>query len=717
MQPAYLSGRPPGRQVTTLLSQRRRRLTRRAFVWFTYLGLFLVTLNFVGNWLNVPQVYAAPIVILKGAPSKPHRIGPTTGAASQTRGPTPITPGSKAPGIPQTIAHTPPMPMKAGSLPLQAEQASSFLGSDGRLELRIPAGAITAQDLAQAGGAITLHVTQIAPASGSNAGGSGEISLGSYLIQLVDAHGNVLSHGLHKPVVALYHLEPKELGLDLAHARLVLNSSPSAGALAMKGVVQPAAGKTLVSTLGTPQAMATSLDTSAKTLTSSMLASSPSTSMSWDSDSPVSTFGKPDPTSVNLSSGSLSYSLPIDIPAGPGGLTPPVNLSYSSESVNGQHNASAAAGWVGEGWSLSMGQVSWSEHNVLAGCTNCSGPEWENEWNLSDAYGTSSQLIPPNINVSTFYDDTPNYYCATGNSAAYPCPILWHTATESHDKIWAYMGPLNINQGMNPPCFRVWLPNGIMEEFGCTLDSLQYYLEAGVGALISSWNLDMITDPQGNQIHFTYQQDVQSWTSPVTGHTFTYARDEQLSSISYDSPGCRNAQSMCTGSSWAPLVQISFNASHMPSILTGTAPTGCNTGASLRCDDPLDLTSSGGVAASMLQSTFVLNSIQVQVRASGTDSWNTLRTYKLGYEQSGPTTITDQASSLKRSIAGMLDLTQITEIGSDGAMALPTVNLAYISLTNYYEDAFDHPTPTTNCGPSWNTGSGSGAVPCGARAM
>src|SRR5579885_3306275 len=94
MLPAHLPGRPAGKQTTTLLPQERRRLPRRAFVWFTYLSLFLVTLNFVGSWLDVPQAYAAPTITLKGAPSKPNHISPTAGTASRTRSPAPITPGS-----------------------------------------------------------------------------------------------------------------------------------------------------------------------------------------------------------------------------------------------------------------------------------------------------------------------------------------------------------------------------------------------------------------------------------------------------------------------------------------------------------------------------------------------------------------------------------------------------------------------------------------------
>lgn len=618
--------------------------------------------------------------------------------------------GSQPIHEPQTIQRDFQMPMQPGSVALSATKAARFIGSDGRLELLIPAGAVTAQDIVAAGGTITLKVTQIAPASGSNAGS--DLSLGAYLLQLVDAKGNLLSHGLHKAITARFHLHTNERGLGLSHAYVVFNGVLSAGTTKLKGVVQPAANKALASTMGTLQHQNSTLDSKALTLTVTPLIGTPSTSLSWNSDAPISTFGKPDPFSTDLSSGGLTDSEPVSVPAGPGGLTPPVNLSYSSESVNEQHSYSSAAGWVGEGWNLSMGEITWNQHNVVAGCTpqpSC-GTNWQNQWSLNDPYGTSSELIPPNFETSTYYDASSNIYCALANPTQ-TCPILWHTANESHAKIYAYLGPITIpSETINPVCWRVWLPNGIMEEFGCSSDSLQYFYVPGGHAEVSGWFLDLITDPQGNQIHITYQRDMASWKDPSTGTTYSYPRDIEMQSIQYDSPGCLNAQTMCTGSSWAPQMQVVFNASHAPTTLTGTAPTGCNTGSNLRCDDPTDLSSSGGTAAPLVQGTYVLNNVQVQVRSSGTGIWNTLSTYKLGYEQSGPTQITDPASGMKASVAGMLDLTQFQQVGSDGSTSLPKVTFSYTSETNYYEDTWFKPNPSTNCGPSWNTGNGSGCL-------
>ena len=80
----------------------------------------------------------------------------------------------------------------------------------------------------------------------------------------------------------------------------------------------------------------------------------------------------------------------------------------------------------------SLGAITWAEHNVTADCIATCGSTWEDSWQLSDPYGTAAELIPPNINVSTYWDDTPNNYCGAdgnaNNATSYPCPIQWQTA-------------------------------------------------------------------------------------------------------------------------------------------------------------------------------------------------------------------------------------------------------------------------------------------------
>jgi YD repeat-containing protein len=886
---------------------------RRSLVVLLTLSTILLGPN--GLLTNLPVVHAqTPLTASKG---KPNRFNPSQDAQSIIH----LPPGGHAdptwkPSAPQPIPHPTKPPMDPGFLTLTLGQPALFVGDDGRLEVDVPGDAITSSDQRQAGGTLRLLVTQIAPASGSTAGGSGLISLGTYLLQLVDVHGKRVGHGLRVPITLKYHYTDAEIALNLDHAFVVFNAPLP------RGVQVAPAAVANTPALGTHRTQKATLNVTAHTLSVTATLLTPSASMSWDTDAPVATFGKPDIFNANLNAGALSASYPLELPAGPGGLTPPLTLAYSSAGVSENHDVQSAAGWVGEGWTLSPGSVSWAEHNVLAGGTG--GPLWENSWQLSDPYGTSAELIPPNLNISSYYDDAGNptsglyesyqsalwssssftwsaakwlsgdfngdgkadlvaaynlgstvgFYewqstgsgltslgnvfttggftwasakwvagdfngdgktdlaaaydlgngtiglyewqstgssftslgslwrsgsfclsCAqwaagdidgdhqadlvalydlgteqgvaavalyewfsTGSSFAsqgqvwtsigrgafsfasaaflagnvsgdghadllapydlgsgatavnawftnwtyISSPISWQTAPDMHVKIFSYWGPNNLSGGViGPLCFRVFLKNGIMEEFGCTPDSLQYYYQlSGTNTgkpYVSNWLLDLITDPAGNQIHFTYQADM---ATDSGGHS--YPRDIVLSTVEWDSPGCHDAQQRCTGASWAPLLRVSFSASHTPTrFYPGTGPTGtCNRGTHLRCDDPKDLSPSGQLAP-QVQSTFVLNDIQVQVNSSGT--WNTLKDYQLSYEQSGPTTITDPQTSEQESTAGMLDLTRITAVGDDGTTQEPPRTFSYTSQPEHYEDdAF--PAPAGNCGPAWNTG-------------
>src|SRR5947209_8435640 len=255
---------------------------------------------------SIPQVFAAAApssVLLKGAPTTPNRVSPTQGATSHTRLYHPGAPGTAPAGPPHIIPHTMTMPMKTASVPLQAGQPAHFVGSDGRLELQIPAGAITAQDLAAAGGALTLHVTQVAPASGAVAGGSGRISFGAYVLQVVNAHGALVPQGLRLPISALYHFHPNELSLGLDRAYVVENGSLSAVVSTLQGIVQPARSQSVQSTLGALSIMPSRLDMHAQTLGVTTMAAAASTSLSWNSDAPIADFGKPDPFTTDLSGG------------------------------------------------------------------------------------------------------------------------------------------------------------------------------------------------------------------------------------------------------------------------------------------------------------------------------------------------------------------------------------------------------------------------------
>jgi RHS repeat-associated protein len=680
--------------------------------------------------------YAHP---LSSTGSSPHHFNPKGGTTSTLHFP-PASSAPKAKFTPRSqrpmMAHGFRPSMNPGLLTLDPNKATRFIGSDGRLEIDVPAGAVNATDLQTAGGSLALSVKEIAPASGSNAGGSGLASLGTYLVQLVDAHGKLVGHGLRAAATLKLHYGAKDTALNLARAFVVFNGShpqyvTNLGAYSSQTVVFDAKHRMLQATLpadlNLTQAALPSFIVAGVhgrvapfiTVATTSTQQTPSTSFTWDTYAPVAKFGSPDPLNVDLNAGSVTDGLQIDVPAGPAGAMPNITLAYDSAAVSEQHSPQGAAGWVGEGWSMSLGSISWAEHNVQPTCSTC-GNMWEDSWYLTDPFGTSTELIPPNITTSTYYDDTPNWYCATGNSASTPCPVQFHTARETHAKVYAYVGPVTLgSMPQHPPCFRVYQPNGVMEEFGCTADSIQYYpLQSGSLPGQSNtnlyypvnWMLDLITNPQGDQVHITYQNDTE--TAP---DGLSYPRDTVMATIEWDSPTCVSAQTRCAGTSspnlWQPLYRVNFVANHHTVTRLTNTPANCNTDSTVRCDDPTSITH--GIAAPLVNGTFVLNDIQVQTNPTSGGSynastWNTVRDYQFSYEQSGPTTITDPATGKSVSTAGYLDLTQIKEVGDDGVTAYPPLTFGYSSQTEYYEDGSFTPYNRNFCGPTWNTGGNGG---------
>lgn len=669
----------------------------------------LVAILVAASIIVVVSISAIPVTGIKFAlaansPGKPNLFNPTTQSKSTNHLP-PQTPANHTAVTPIPSGPSPmgcsasAFPMQPATIGLSASAPSHFDSNDGRFTVDLPAGAVSPAQIGADGGKTSLLVRQILPASGSNAGASGHYSFGTYLIQVVDATGHLASHGLLQPATLTLHYGTVDTALNVANAFAVINGSVPP-CINIDPSPTPAPNTpALRATLGPLSSQQALLDSNNRTLTSSARLSSPTTSASWGTNASVATFGKPDPFEVDLSGAALTATINIDVPAGPKGFKPPLSLVYNSAGVNDQHNPQGAAPWVGEGWNMTLGSISWSERNENS---HFATKVWQDTWELSDPYGTSAQLIPPTTTTSTYFDDSGNF-----NPSA-TTPIQWHTAPETYAKVFSYPSTLTLpGTSTHPPCYRVFLPNGIMEEFGCTSDSLQYYpAPSGINSgkpYISSWLLDLITDPDGNQIHIIYLQDIEQAAG------MWYPRDAVLNRVEWDSPTCFNATTACTsnggsGNLWKPLMEAIFTASPTVSYPT---PLSCPPRAYLRCDDPVDLSGSGGVGAPLVQSDFVLNAITVYVQAAG--SWQNLRQYQLGYDQSAPGTITaDPVTGQQESSAGKLNLTQIKVVGDDSATTLPVRSFSYTKKIEYYEDTWMFPTPTTNCGPTWNTGNGQG---------
>src|SRR5690242_11245586 len=366
--------------------------------------------------------------------------------------------------------------------------ATTTTSPDRQITVIVPARAVSPEMVTKLGGVPHLRVTQTQGPSGGSDGG--HVLFGSFVFTLVGPHGAVAS-GLARPITATLHLPEsfRGAGADMLNVQAIITPSGAQGR-PLKPANNTAAARAAVA----PTATRATYVATARTLTATFTATAGgSTGVTWDTNAPDAHWSAQADASVDLPSGDLTYSYPLDAPTGPGGLTPKLQLSYVSSSVSENHNPKATAGWLGEGWSLTDGSISWGEHNVTSVCfshaqcpstpPDCSPTNlaecqtWEDSWQFSDPYGNGGELIPQDSNLSPWWDDTANGGLTTTTE-----PINWHLNNENGVKIYTYTNPTpnpyfpSQFYPTQPPCFRAFLPNGYMEEFGCTTDSLQWYV-------------------------------------------------------------------------------------------------------------------------------------------------------------------------------------------------------------------------------------------------
>src|SRR5215831_9751706 len=379
------------------------------------------------------KAYAAPAGLARPAGSAtPNRFDPTSRATSVKPAPaTTPAPAARRTAGPRHPARFAGAGGQPATLLLDPSKPGHLASSDAALELDVPAGAVSAADVSAAGGQMPLMVRRVLPASGGSAGGSGHFTFGTFLVQVLDSRGQLAKQGLRRPLSLKLHYGAHAGALDVSHATAVVNQplpawfDPDPAALTGIAAGSPAAGLAVSAPtmglvpgapLGTAPAAARklgpsstqrlTLDAGTQMLSMGALNVAAAAAVTFNSSVPVATFGAPDVSETNLSAGALILRQPLQLPAGPGGLTPPLALAYDSASVSDQHNVQGAASWVGEGWHLSLGAISWAERDVAMGCSlNCPVQEWNDVWQLVDGFGTKAELIPPNFNVSTYNDD------------------------------------------------------------------------------------------------------------------------------------------------------------------------------------------------------------------------------------------------------------------------------------------------------------------------
>jgi hypothetical protein len=585
----------------------------------------------------------------------------------------------------------------SGAVPMQPARlhvttsAQHFVSSDGQLLVDLAANSVSA---AQSASGIWLYLSQVKPGEGGLNGGA--ITFGTYELQWFTSAGQPLSSvTLLHPLTIHFHLRKDQEGLlvkgqkvytlwqPVQGAPAAPSLSPQALKQAMQAAVVPQPLSTSTPKLAYATADSTGLDWS---IQSALTVATPlalrkvgglpgvsnpviqASSVAFGTQAPQATWGNPTDFQVGLNSGGLTYNYPLSVPPGPGGLQPALSLNYSSGAVNENHGWQSVSGWVGQGWSLDLGSITWAQENV----TPNGSPTPESVWHINDPSGLGGQLIPPDVNDTTTGTIDPSI--SQLQSGVY----IWHTAPYSAAKVQEYSPP-----GSSTQCWRVYLPSGTMEEFGCQSQTQAQYQDSNGNWDTYAWKLDMIVDPSGNQVHVTYQQ--RNGAKAV--------HDLEPQDVTYDSPGCHNTTTMCTGSSWSPLVDLHFDASPTATrLLAGSC--GSWNSSTTRCDDPVDLSGSGGLSAPSVVNEYVLNDVQVLVQG------NLLHEYLFSYNQGGPQTVSDPNTDQNESVAGYLTLGKIQEEGVNGAtLNAPIVTIAYHQEWEHYSDTFSYANPSTNCSP------------------
>lgn len=499
-----------------------------------------------------------------------------------------------------------------------------------RLEMLIPSGALDLSHATLANGArptgpLTITLTQ---RSGHFAGTTTE--LGVFQIQIANARGQVLQGlRLRSPMTLIYHYRTDELTmLNLVPDRLILAWSDLLNRAHLAH--QSNVGLTLALQ---NDPVAHTLTTSSSVLDSSTFALSSGTPE--DQHPP-----KPLLATVAGNTGQLSFNYPLAVAPGPPSITPQLQVAYSSGDPNGRTSIYAPANNVGDGWSLSLGSIGSEKYP--------NGTTW---YSISGVAGISDRLVPD----------------SSGNN--------FGTEHLSYLKITRVTSPTN------QPCFHVWDTSGDYFEFGCTSDSLQFYVLNG-NRRNYQWDLNKFAPANegpgtnGRVMTVTYVQEMPDSNT---------VRDSAIKQIVY------------TGGSQGTVAgTIDFfykgPTANSPWVTAyGQNENGCNAPNNLntteRCDDPLDR--SGGLSNPLIMSTLSLQTVKTYV---GNDSGNShlYYSYSFSHQDSSFSACTDPTTGSDAYCAGEHLLTGITPtVYQNGTgHALPGITFTYSgsALQNTYTD-------------------------------
>ncbi len=239
-------------------------------------------------------------------------------------------------------------------------------------------------------------------------------------------------------------------------------------------------------------------------------------------------------------------------------------IKISFGGTNARHAANSPANSVGEGWSLSPGSI-----------TAMKMPDGTLRYSISDVDHISDRLIPDGSGTN------------------------FETEHLSYMKI----NQVTVN---GQPCFPVWDPNGNYYEFGCTTDSLEYYIDSSNTRTNYAWNLDTFipanegpgTDSRTMTV--SYVQDIEQ----ISGQNSV--RDAAIKQIVYGAGQTAGTVDFYYKGPSADSPRVTAYGTNEGGC---TPPDGQST--TQRCDDPIN--KSGGLPDPTVMSTLSLETVKTYV--------------------------------------------------------------------------------------------------------
>src|SRR6266536_1037796 len=208
---------------TRPLGRLSRWAARRRQVGCLGIGL-LLSLSAFGLSGALPGVGTTAQAAGSAGSATPSRFDPVSRATSPESAPAAQPAGASGQGT--VCAHTrrpAPPAGRPATVGLDPAQPAHLTSADSGLDVDVPAGAVTPADVAAAGGKMSLLLRQVVPASGSSAGGSGHVTFGTFLVQVLDAQGHLATQGLRQPLGVKLHYGTRGGAIDVRHAVAFLN--------------------------------------------------------------------------------------------------------------------------------------------------------------------------------------------------------------------------------------------------------------------------------------------------------------------------------------------------------------------------------------------------------------------------------------------------------------------------------------------------------------